>query len=75
MKTTRAAVRGRCIEKFGSRVDGAQWDFVRLKGDSKVIELNLSDLFDTHQVRIGLDAIEAANRIEDLAHLPFARIL
>lgn len=74
-KTTRAAVRGRCIEKFGSRVDGAQWDFVRLKGDSKVVELSLSDLFDTHQVRIGLDAIEAANRIEDLASLPFARVL
>ena len=74
-KTTRAAVRGRCIEKFGPQVDGAQWDFVRLKTSSGTIELDLRNLFDPNEVRLAVEGVNSARRVADLARLPFARML
>jgi hypothetical protein len=52
--TTRAAVRGRCIEKFGSAVNATQWDYLMLQGAEKKIELDLRNLFDAHLVRQSL---------------------
>ncbi len=73
--TTRAAVRGRCIEKFGSAVNATQWDYLMLQGAEKKIELDLRNLFDAHLVRQSLKIISAAQTVEDLAQLPFAKLL
>src|SRR5256885_5413397 len=48
--TTRAAVRGRCIEKFGSSVQATQWDYILVKGDRKSTRLNSSHLVISYAV-------------------------
>jgi proteasome accessory factor A len=73
--TTRAAVRGRCIEKFGSAVQATQWDYILLKGAHKKIELDLRNLFDASLVKESLKIIGAAKTVEDLAQLKFAKIV
>jgi proteasome accessory factor A len=73
--TTRAAVRGRCVEKFGSAVQATQWDYLLLKGAQMKIELDLRNLFDAEEVRHSLKVISAASRVEDLAQLRFAKVL
>jgi proteasome accessory factor A len=73
--TTRAAVRGRCIEKFGSAVQATQWDYILLKGAQKKIELDLRNLFDASLVKQSLKIISAAQTVEDLAQLKFAKIV
>src|SRR5690606_33547515 len=42
---TRAAVRGRCIAKFGSAVISAQWDHVTLATRNGPLRIDLTDLF------------------------------
>jgi len=73
--TTRAAVRGRCIEKFGSSVQATQWDYILLKGAHQKIELDLRNLFDASLVKQSLKIISAAQTVEDLAQLKFAKIV
>jgi len=73
-ETTRAALRGGCIEKFGPLVESAQWDGVVLKaaGGGR-IELDLRGVFDRTQVDAGRAALAAARTPEDLLGLPFAK--
>jgi hypothetical protein len=73
--TTRAAVRGRCVEKFGSAVQATQWDYLLLHGTHQKIELDLRNLFDPNLVRESLKIIGAAKCVEDLAQLKFAKIV
>jgi Pup amidohydrolase len=73
--TTRAAVRGRCIEKFGSAVQATQWDYILVHGAQKKIELDLRNLFDADMIKQSLKVICAAHSVEDLAQLPFAKIV
>jgi proteasome accessory factor A len=73
--STRAAVRGRCIEKFGSAVQATQWDYIMLKGASKKIELDLRNLFDPTLIKQSLKIISSAQTVEDLAQLKFAKIV
>jgi proteasome accessory factor A len=73
--STRAAVRGRCIEKFGSAVQATQWDYILLKGTSRKIELDLRNLFDPTLIRQSLKIISSAQTVEDLAQLKFAKIV
>ena len=73
--TTRAAVRGRCVEKFGAAVQATQWDYLLLKGAQHRIELDLRDLFDPELIRRSLKVISMARTVEDLAQLSFARIV
>ena len=73
--STRAAVRGRCIEKFGSSVHATQWDYILLHGTHRKIELDLRNLFDAHLVRKSLKIISAAQSVDDLAQLPFAKLV
>jgi hypothetical protein len=68
-------VRGRCIEKFGAAVSATQWDYVLLQGTHKKIELDLRNLFDAHVVRHSLKIISAAQCVEDLAQLKFAKVV
>jgi proteasome accessory factor A len=73
--STRAAVRGRCIEKFGSAVNATQWDYILLHGAHKKIELDLRNLFDANLIKQSLKVISAAQTVEDLAILKFAKLV
>lgn len=73
--STRAAVRGRCIEKFGSAVQATQWDYILVQGKDKKIELDLRNLFDPNQVKQSLKVISEAKSIEDLLRLTFAKLV
>jgi Pup amidohydrolase len=73
--STRAAVRGRCIEKFGSSVQAAQWDHILLRGTQGTIKLDLCNLFDPRQIKLGLEIINSARTVDDLAKLQFAKIV
>lgn len=71
--TTRAALRGKSIEKFGPLVASAQWDAVVLKGKTGKIELDLRGVFSEETVSRGLAALASAKVPEDLLTLPFAK--
>ena len=65
-------MRGRCIEKFGSAVEATQWDHILLRGTQGTIELDLRNLFDPEKIKQGLEIINAARTVDDLARLKFA---
>lgn len=71
--TTRAALRGDCIDKFGALVESAQWDGVVLREGDARVELDLRDVFSVKQVALGRAAIAAARSPRDLESLPFAK--
>jgi len=73
--STRAAVRGRCVEKFGSAVQAAQWDHILLRGSQGTIKLDLCNLFDPLQIKRGLEVINSARTVDDLAGLEFAKLV
>ena len=73
--TTRAVLRGGCIEKFGSVVESAQWDAVVLRDRERRIELDLSDVFSAEQLAQGRAVLAAAHSPADLLSLPFAKII
>ena len=73
--STRAAVRGRCVEKFGSAVQAAQWDHILLRGTQGTLKLDLCNLFDPLQIKQGLDIINSARTVDDLAKLEFAKLV
>jgi proteasome accessory factor A len=73
--STRAAVRGRCIEKFGSMVQAAQWDHILLRASKGTLKLDLCNLFDPRQIKLGLEIINAAHTVDDLAQLEFAKFV
>jgi hypothetical protein len=73
--STRAAVRGRCVEKFGSAVQAAQWDHILLRGSQGTIKLDLCNLFDPLQIKQGLEIINSARCVDDLARLEFAKLV
>jgi proteasome accessory factor A len=71
--STRAALRGRSIEKFGPLVESAQWDAVVFKSPGGRVELDLRGLFSFADIERGLAVIEAATTPADLLTLPFAK--
>jgi len=71
--STRAAVRGRCIEKFGSEVQAAQWDHILLRGAHGTIKVDLCNLFDPRQIKHGLEVINSAHTPDDLTQLEFVK--
>jgi proteasome accessory factor A len=73
--STRAAVRGRCIEKFGSAVQAAQWDHILLRSTQGTLKLDLCNLFDPQQIKLGLEIINSARSVDDLAKLEFAKLV
>jgi Pup amidohydrolase len=73
--TTRAALRGGCIEKFGGDVESAQWDGVVLRDGRLRVELDLGDVFSPDRVAAGRAALAAARRPGELLSLPFAKTL
>lgn len=73
--TTRAALRGACIEKFGAAVESAEWANIVLTDGRRRIEIDLGDLFSPAAIGQALAAVAAARSPADLLTLPFASIL
>ena len=68
-RTTRAYVRGRCVQKFSSAVLAAQWDHITLQGKHGPLKISLMDLFAPDDVlRYGI-AVDAASSPENLRKL------
>jgi len=65
-ESTRAAVRGGCISKFGGDVLAAQWDHVILKGEMYDIKIPLLDLFAPNEIVRYREAIEKAGSPDHL---------
>jgi Pup amidohydrolase len=64
--TTRAYVRGKCVQKFPAAVESAQWDHITLQSGGELIKISLMDLFAPDEIlRLGR-AIEGAKSPEDL---------
>ena len=64
--TTRATVRGKCIQKFAAFVTAAQWDHITLQGRDGPIKISLLDLFAPEDVLRFSRAIDAARAPDDL---------
>ena len=67
--TTRALIRGKCIQKFRDKIISAQWDHVTLKGISGAIKISLLDLFSPTQISHYAQMIDRAQSPEDLLEL------
>lgn len=65
-ESTRAAVRGGCIAKFGAAVLAAQWDHVILQGELYDIKIPLLDLFAPEEIVRYREAIEKAGSPDHL---------
>jgi proteasome accessory factor A len=65
-RTTRAYVRGRCIQKFAEAVVAAQWDYVSLRGRRGVLRISLADLFAPEQVMRYARIVDEAQTPDDL---------
>jgi proteasome accessory factor A len=73
--TTRAAVRGLALEKFGAVVDAAQWDMVRFSlEDKRYLQLDLRRLFDREKIRETVEALRQASHPRELESLWLAKI-
>jgi Pup amidohydrolase len=71
--TTRAYIRGKCIQKFSSAVIAAQWDHITLEGANGPVKISLLDLFAPQEIMHYARAVDAARTPEDLrvlANLP-----
>lgn len=71
--TTRAAVRGKCIERFGGSVQAANWDALVLRDSHGDFELDLRGLIEPAAAARASEFVAAAPRIEELRKLPFAK--
>jgi hypothetical protein len=67
--TTRAYLRGRCIQKFPSAVLAAQWDHVTLQGKNGPLKISLMDLFTAEDVLACSHVVDAAKCPDDLLPL------
>ena len=65
-RSTRAYVRGRCIQKFPNEIVSAQWDHVTLRGSDGPVKISLLDLFAPAEVRRYAAAVDAAGSPDDL---------
>jgi proteasome accessory factor A len=64
--TTRAMVRGKCVQRFASAVISAQWDHITLQGVDGPIKISLLDLFALEDVLRYSRTIDAAHTPDDL---------
>lgn len=65
-RDTRAAIRGRCVERFPDAILAAQWDHVTLKTGSGPLRIDLTNLFDPTEIAAWLAILEAAASPDDL---------
>jgi proteasome accessory factor A len=67
--TTRALVRGKCVQKFSAAVASAQWDHITLQADGEMIKISLLDLFAPEEISRYGSVIDGARTPEDLRAL------
>lgn len=65
-RTTRAYIRGRCIQKFSAYVISAQWDHITLQGANGPLKISLLDVFTREEVRACAKVVDAAICPDDL---------
>ncbi|MDQ6632743.1 MAG: proteasome accessory factor PafA2 family protein [Verrucomicrobiota bacterium] len=68
-ETTRALIRGKCIQKFPHAILSAQWDHITLEGKNGPIKISLLDLFEQEEIFCLAKKIEAARAPDDLQNL------
>jgi proteasome accessory factor A len=68
-RSTRACIRGRCIQKFSDQVLSAQWDHITLQGTQRPLKISLLNLFAPKELAAARQAVEAARQPDDLAGL------
>jgi proteasome accessory factor A len=66
-RSTRACIRGRCIQKFSDQVLSAQWDHITLQGRRGPLKISLLNLFGPKELAVAREAAEAARQPDDLA--------
>ena len=64
--STRAYIRGKCIQKFSDAVLAAQWDHITLEGSEGPIKISLLDLFAPQEIIQYARAVDAAQTPDDL---------
>jgi proteasome accessory factor A len=64
--STRAYIRGMCIQKFSSAVLAAQWDHITLEGSTGPIKISLMDLFAPREIMHYARTVDAASTPDDL---------
>jgi Pup amidohydrolase len=67
--TTRAYIRGRCIQKFAPSVIAAQWDHITLQGTRGPLKISLLDVFTQDEVKAYAKVVDAAKCPDDLASI------
>jgi proteasome accessory factor A len=65
-RSTRAYIRGRCIQKFSTSVISAQWDHITLRGSRRPLKISLLNLFTSDQLTVARQIVDAAQRPDDL---------
>jgi proteasome accessory factor A len=65
-RTTRAYVRGRCIQKFSAFVVSAQWDHITLQGTRGPLKISLLDVFTADEVAAFARVVDSAKCPDDL---------
>jgi Pup amidohydrolase len=68
-RTTRAYIRGRCIQKFSASVLSAQWDHITLQGRRGPLKISLLDVFTQQEVAAYAKVVDAAKCPDDLASI------
>jgi Pup amidohydrolase len=67
--TTRACVRGKCVQKFAKLVESAQWDHITLQDGPDLIKISLMDLFAPDEISRQAGLIDVARSPADLRML------
>ncbi len=70
--STRAYIRGRCVQKFPEAILAAQWDHITLQGEDSPIRISLLDLFAPEEILRYARDVDAARKPEDLRPLASA---
>jgi proteasome accessory factor A len=65
-RSTRAYIRGRCIQKFASSVISAQWDHITLQGSRRPLKLSLMNIFTPQEIASYAKVVDAARTPDDL---------
>jgi proteasome accessory factor A len=65
-ETTRAYIRGKCVQKFAAEVLSAQWDYLLLRGRYGPIKISLRDLFAPEEIMRYAKAVDNARSPDDL---------
>lgn len=65
-RTTRAYIRGRCIQKFSSAVVSAQWDHITLQGSRGPLKISLLDVFTDQEIATAARVVDSAKCPDDL---------